>query len=286
MFRVGEHTLVMPQYMLLYRHLPFFDRLWFPYRLAVVAFIPASLVIGAMAGLAPRPRLALAALVVVGLGGQLVTGSWPFNHRHSRAPALIASLKKEGGGVIFLPMKIQHDGLMWQTEFQLPTFGGMGESAPIFWPEHWRQRLNNSLIKSLRGAAIDPKQERRVVKRDRESLEKEGFRWVILRRSLVESEMRRLLQEEHQSFDEDERMQQTIDAITEMLGAGPVGVGGDAVLWDLQGRYVAPPEWAASPENLANSGWQEIGMPVYEEKLRTLGRTGGVRERTQPTLPH
>lgn len=286
LFRWEEHVVVMPQYMLLYNHVPFFDRLWFPYRMAAVAFIPASLLLGALCASLPRPRAALGALATVGLVAQVLAGTWPHNHRVARAPAMVADLKNHGGAVIFLPMKIQHDGLMWQTEFQLPTFGGMGESAPIFWPKEFRVRLNNSLVKSLRGAAITPGRPKRVSAKDRALIEKEGFRWVILRRSLLESDLTRQLELAPDSFDKWERINETVEVISEVLGAGPAAVGGDAVVWDLQGRYVPPqPEWAATPETLANLGWEESGMPFYEQKLRDYGRTGGVRTKTEPPPP-
>lgn len=285
MFRIDDFTVVMPHYMALYYYAPFFDRLWFPYRMAAVAFIPAAILLGALCALLPRPRLALAILAFVGLGTQVAVGTWPYNHRVARAPEMIADLKNHGGAVLFLPMKIQHDGLMWQTEFQLPTFGGMGESAPIFWPKDYRARLNNSLVRALRGAAITPGQTRKVIPRDREVLEKEGFRWVVLRRSLLESELRRQLELAPDSFDKWVRLDETIEAVSKILGSRPVGVGGDAVVWDLRGAYVARPEWAATPENLANRGWEEVGMPVFEQKLKQFGRSGGVRERTEPAMP-
>lgn len=283
--RVDDTPVVMPHYMALYRHLPFFDRLWFPYRMVAVGFIPAALLVGALCAMAPRPKVALAALAALGLAGQFAVGTWPLNHRYTRAPPMVADLKNHGGAVIFLPMKIQHDGLMWQTEFQLPTFGGMGESAALFWPTNYRARLNNSLVKSLRGAAISPAQPRKVMNRDRAAIEKEGFRWVILRRTLLVSELSRQLELTPGAFDPYVRIGETIDAISRLLEAGPVGVDGDAVLWDLRGGYVASPEWAPTPERLAARGWEESGHPVFEERLRAFGRTGGVRERTEAQPP-
>ncbi|MDP2308185.1 MAG: glycosyltransferase family 39 protein [Pseudomonadota bacterium] len=284
MLRAGPLVLVMPHYMALYRHLPFFDRLWFPYRMAAVAFIPAALLVGALVAMMPRPRLFLAGLVTLGLAGQFAVGAWPFNHRYTRAPPMVASLKEEEGNVIFLPMKIQHDGLMWQTEFQHPTFGGMGESAGIFWPDKYRKRLNNTLIRALRGAAITPAQPKPVRAKDRDSIEKE-FRWVILRRSLLESELRRQLEMTPEAFDKYERIGETIDAISAVLDSAPVGVDGDCVMWDLRASYVPAEEWAPTAERFTKRGWEEYGRAVYEQKLEALGRTGSVRERGQPVLP-
>ncbi len=285
MLRLGDFSVVMPHYMALYRHLPFFDRLWFPYRMAAVAFIPAALLVGALVALVPRPRLALGALVVLGLAGQTVVGSWPFNHHHTRAPPMVASLRDHGGGVIFLPMKIQHDGLMWQTEFQLPTFGGMGESAGIFWPEQYRKRLNNSLVRGLRGAAIDPSKPRSVTQKDRADIEKDGFRWVILRRSLLATELDRQLELSPGSFDASVRMGESVDAISAVLGSPPTGVDGDAVLWDLRRELPSDPAWAPTPERLASRDWEHWGRTLYEERLELFGRTGSVRERTQAPGP-
>ncbi len=282
LFRLGESTVVMPHYMVLYRYLPFFDRLWFPYRMAAVAFIPAAILVGSACALLPRPRLAVGVLAAVGLLAQVWAGTWPFNHRVARAPAMVADLKNHGGGVIFLPMNIQHDGLMWQTDFQLPTFGGMGESAPLFWPAEFRKRLNNSLIKNLRGAAMTPAQPRKIVQKQRELIENEGFRWVILRRSLLETELKRQLELTPGSFDKDARMDETIAALSALLGSGPVGVDGDAVMWDLRGGYVPDPAWAPTPERLADRAWGGSGPTGYEARLKEVGRTGGVRDKTEP----
>ncbi len=285
MLRFGERAVVMPHYMALYHYLPFFDRLWFPYRMAIVGFIPAALLIGAMTTLVSRPKLLLGVLLGLGLAGQFAVGVWPFNYRHTKAPPMVASLRDLGGGVIFLPMRIQHDGLMWQTEFELPTYGGMGESAAIFWPDSFRKRMNNSFMKALRAATMTPDQPKPALKKDRAQVEREGFRWVILRRSLVESELRRQLQLTPDAFTPEGRLEETIAALTVAIGAGPSGVDGDSVLWDLRGKFEPTADWAPTPENLADSAWEEFGQPVNQERLERFGRTGRAPGPVKPEPP-
>jgi hypothetical protein len=161
----------------------------------------------------------------------------------------------------------------------------MGESAAIFWPKDFRKRLDNSFIKALRSAAIFPDQPRRALAPDRASIEKEGFRWVILRRSLLEAEVRRLRDVLHQDIDTAVRLQEVMAAISDVIGEPPVGVDGDAVLWDLQQRFVAPAESTPTPAHLADMAWEEDGMPEYERKLLDFGRTGNVRSRTEASVP-
>lgn len=275
----AERRWVMPHYMALYHYLPFFNRLWFPYRAVVAAFLPAALIVGALVARTRWPRAALAGLVVLGLGGQFVTGSFPFNHRVARSPRMLVDLKEEGGGVVFLPVKIQHDGLMWQTEFELPTFGGMGESAPLFWPPDFRARLNNGFMKVLRGAAMSPPMRPPVRDKDRQALRNMGFRWVVLRVSLFRAEVERLAALQKREPDLDKATADTIDALTAAIGSPPAGLDGDALLWDMDGKWRASDAYAVTPERLAASADSASHSPTYETKLRTLGRTGTPQDR-------
>jgi hypothetical protein len=74
---------------------------------------------------------------------------------------------------------------MWQTEYGLPTFGGMGESAPIFWPEGYRKRLRNTFIRAVADAGRHPGKIVEWSEADRAAIEALGFRWVVLRLDLA-----------------------------------------------------------------------------------------------------
>lgn len=282
---VGDHKIVMPHYMALYRHAPFFNRLWFPYRAVIAAFLPASLVLGALVARTRWPRAALAGLVLLGLVGQWRVGTWPYNHHVARSPRLLVELRELGGGVIFLPMKIQHDALMWQTEFELPTFGGMGESAPVFWPRDWRARLNNGFVKALRGGAMTPLLPGPVNRMDLVPLRKWGFRWVALRVSLLVQEAGRHAELAGKPLDTLATIQASVAELTRVVGAPPAGADDDVILWDLAGGWTAPEQYAMSDARLQELAARDYRSPLYEEKLKDLGRTGTPMDRDLKRRP-
>ncbi|MFZ5478121.1 MAG: hypothetical protein ACOZNI_15240 [Myxococcota bacterium] len=282
----GRPPAVSPWYMAAYRHLPFFNRLWFPYRMVVVAFVPATLLVTALVLRATRPKWVLAGLVAVGLAGQAVAGIFPFNWHHARAPEMLAELKGQGGAVMFLPLRIQHDGLMWQTEFQLPTFGGMGESAMIFWTKPFRDRLNNSYVRALRGAAMTPPLTAPPRAADRATFRKLGFRWIVLRVGLFEQEVERRIEDEQIALDVDRALAESVQALSVVVGRPPAGLDGDALLWDLDGRWQpSSPDARFDEARLRQREWRTNDRPKYETQLENLGRTGKVRERTDPKRP-
>ncbi len=271
-------------YMVLYRILPFFERLWFPYRALGVASVPASLLLGAWAA---RSRWLPGALVALSLGGQAVVAVWPLNWHVAASPPMLTALRAEGGGLIFLPFKFQHEGLMWQTEFQLPTFGGMGESAPATWPDDLRSRLSNGFIRGLRGAMMVPPQPAFFAPPARAEIEGLGFRWVAVRVSLLDAEIDRVARANSTTpgaavgaraggAETPERRSvaraDAIDRTSHVVGSGPVGIDGDVVLWDLQGAWRAPASAAYSAARLAAIPWTGEHRSAFHRRLFALGR--------------
>lgn len=213
-----------PVYLALYRWLPFFDRLWFPYRFASVAFVVATVLIVAWwRHLGGRAWL-LGVLVLGSLGAQGLHGDWPLRHRDARAPGLLRdTVATAPGHLVFLPMGIQHDGLMWQTELGRPTFGGMGESAPIFWPPGYAARLKRPFARALGAAARGHTPTRVFAPADRGELTDLGFRWVILRLDLVR---------ETRGGGE-EAAAAAAGAVRALLGEPPVAADGQLQIWKL-----------------------------------------------------
>lgn len=263
---VAGKTVVMPQYMVLYRHLPFFNRLWFPYRFASVAFVPATLLVVAALPVGRAGRLATAALVAVGLGGQAWYGTWPLPAKDVTCPPVLLSLREEpAAAVVFLPLRLQHEGLLWQTRFGLPTFGGMGESAPAMWPTGWRRQLDNPFVRALRGAAADATTPP-FTPDDRAKVRALGFRWIVLRRDLVQGELERV--GHGGSVDSAAAKTATV------LGAPPAAVDGALLVWDLDGTWTPPEAWAATPEHLAAATWAAPAPPSWGSGLAAHGRLG------------
>lgn len=223
---VGEAVIPNPPYVLLYQYLPFFDRLWFPYRFAAVAFVPAVvLVVGLWQRLGARGWM-LAAFVAGSLGTNVARGTWPFRVHDARAPEPLLAMREVGGAVIVVPMGIQHDGLMWQTAFGLPTFGGMGESAPVFWPEGYRRRLKNPFVRALaeaangRGRPFEP--------HHRAAIEDLGFRWVVLRLDFVAE------RGAEKGVPPEKARERAVANVEAAVGAPPVGRDERVAVWRLR----------------------------------------------------
>ena len=138
-------------YLVAYNGLPFLDRLWFPYRLSVIAFLAVALCAGSVVdrleGLRDRrtPRLPVLLVPFVVVGLNLVEQhrhlAFPLLHRNLEAPALYGVIGGEGGALIELPIGLARDSIAWQAFHKQPTFGGMAENAPVFWPPGFKLSL-------------------------------------------------------------------------------------------------------------------------------------------------
>lgn len=277
--------LVMVHYMAAYRYLPFFERLWFPYRLLVITFLALSLGLGtALAraeGLRKRwlPWLPAAVLPVLLVGANLAEQNqhlaYPLLHRDLTPPRVYELIGEAGGSLIELPIGMARISIAFQPVHEQPVFGGMAENARLFWPEGFDKRLNNSFIRFLREATRDPGARREYEEADRASLEAEGFRWVVLDRHMVDSSWHHSPTWRRRS--QAERDQASFiaqDFLREVLGE-PDAVDGTLVVWDLEGAVQVPPELRPTETNLSTRTWPQEDMPEYEEHLRELGRAEG-----------
>jgi hypothetical protein len=262
--RWGETVWVNVPYMVLFRYVPFFNRLWFPYRFASVGMLVAS--VGIAAALpANRARWLALGLAGLGLGEQHLHAAFPFTWHDVRCPKLLEEAGKQHGGLVFLPFKIQHDGLIWQTVFRLPTFGGMGESAPVLWPKEFKRQLSTPVAQALRLASTGQEPMPKLPPGALAPLTEHGFRWVALRRDQV------LIEGKHLATMP--KPEQAVARITELLGA-PVGVDGAVVLWDLRQAWTPSAEFAPTPANLSDAGWTPPGEPAWATELSNEGRNG------------
>lgn len=263
--RWGEEVRVNVPYMVLYRYLPFFNRLWFPYRLASVIFVVAALGIAAALP-ARRLRLWAVVLAALGLAEQTRSAAYPFTWHDLRTPQLLVEAGKQGGALLFLPFRIQHDGLIWQTFFDLPTFGGMGESAPVLWPKQFKRQLSTPIAQALRLASTGSEPVPTLPGDALQPLRGHGFRWVVLRRDLVHIEQMHLA-----SIPDPEESVRRVSAV---LGE-PVGVDGSVVLWDLAAEKWTPPAaYQPTPESLSDAGWTPTPPPEWSTRLSEQGRSG------------
>lgn len=279
--RLTEGSLAMYHYRLLYHLVPFFDRLWFPYRALSITFLVASLGLGALARQL-RERLPerwwwsgllLSVLVVAGnLLPQVPEYTYPLTTKALPIPAFTRVLAQRGGGIIDLPYGISHTTIVWQTRHHLPLLGGMGENAPAFQDQAHQRRLEQSFFRAIATAAAEPYDEVKPVRPgDRERFEAQGFRWVLLHRQLAEAEHRRLRGVSKKK--KAAGWQVSTDKLVALLGE-PVAVEGPVVVWDLQG---GPPLDGLAPEPGWRTAhdWTSEQPPAYEERLRAQGRIFG-----------
>lgn len=280
----GEPVWSWP-YLLAYNGLPFLNRLWFPYRLVVIAFLAAALGIGGVVSRLEGVRARRVPVVPAGLLPLVLLGAhlaeqhrhlaFPLLHRDFTPPVVYEVIGEAQGGLIELPIGLARSSIAWQTVHGQPTFGGMAENAPVFWPIGFKRRLRNTLVRRFRQATRDPSGARMHKARDRERLEGEGFRWVVLDRQLVDSDIHRWPWSRTATPAEVDQAPFLAQArVTEALGP-PVMVDGPLVVWDLEGTFDPPPGLRPTDANLSTRDWDREDMPEYERHLREIGRLPG-----------
>jgi hypothetical protein len=269
--------IILPHYMLLYHILPFFDRLWFPYRMLVMVFLALSLGIGTVVARATHgparraPWAVVMGLLALNLAEQHRHLAWPLLHRDLTPPAVYTWIGDEGGALIELPVGLARISIAWQAVHEQPTFGGMAENASIFWPEGYRRRLQNTFIRALRQVTRDPSEPLSFNGNERRALQAEGFRWVVLDRHLMDSDLHRWAYGGRGQGDREGAPFLAQQRIIDALGP-PVAVDGALVVWDLSGAGEAPVALQPTEAGLTTRSWPTDDMPAYEAHLRELGR--------------
>ena len=271
-----EGNFVLPWYMAAYHYLPYFDRLWFPYRMLSVLFLLVCVAFGYLAQLLwrRRPNAVWVGLAVLVLGTIAEQNRWrilPFVTRDATLPRVMEQVRDEGGYLIHLPLGVNQPSIIWQTFHEQPMFGGMGENAPLLQPEGFRQRLQNSFIRTLLESTRRPSHKRTYSSKQRERIEEEGFRWVVLNRDLVESEAIRVSRVELDDVETANWAIRGTRRLVEVLGE-PTAVEGTYVTWDLTGDAATPAGLEPTPENLYTKVWETPPPPAYEAALRESGR--------------
>jgi len=278
---------VMPHYMAAYHYLPFFDRLWFPYRMLVMAMLVGSLAFGFLVMRLERKikllPLEVPVLVVLFAGATAVEqsryGIFPFVAKDLSPPEVFEWMgEQEGEGsqaVIGLPFGPGQPNIVWQVLHERPLWGGMGENATLLWPDGLRRRTRNAFYRALMQAIRQPHEpldELRYPKNQRDKLVKlEGFRWVVLDRRIMEQEFRSELKDEGKA---------AVRGITEkillglnrVVGSSPVAAEGQWVVWDLWGEAVAPASLEPTEQRMLDATWDTVDAPLYEKELTRAGR--------------
>jgi hypothetical protein len=279
--RIFGHRVWWFPYLLLYDNLPFFDRLWFPYRALVLVFIALSMAAGAMlaavaAGGGDRARwVARVAAPVLVVGSLAMSWSdcfFPLVSRSGATPAAYRWMAESGGALIDLPRGIAQTQILFQPAHRLPLLGGMGENVALFFPPGHRRLLKNPFVTALTRAGRNPADASPFQPRDRDAIEALGFRWVVLHRELVDSEFNRASNEIDPREMPDAPFAIT-RRLTNLLG-DPVAVDGPMVIWSLSPGMVAPEAIRPSAQVLWQRGWERPEPAAYETRMYEVGRLG------------
>ena len=308
------HRFLMPHYLTAYNVLPFFDRLWFPYRLLSVVFFGVvwgfgALLDRAIGWLGTQPGWAArglmwalpVSLALAGAGEQRKHLSYPLLHRDFVPPRVYSLIHDLGGALVELPMGMTRISVAWQAVHEQPVWGGMAENAPVLWPEGFEKRSKNAFIRYLRDLTRDPAaaEDRRFSQTELAAVLDDGFRWLVLDRKLVDSDIHRWAYVRRFGIEEGRNaVFRVTDALEARLGP-PFAVDEELVVWDLWaccGDAVdfdaatpkGAPEGAVIPAvlpaayadlqpteaALTTRTWQVGDMPLYEQHLRAIGRIG------------
>tara|TARA_Y100000589_G_scaffold51784_1_gene43135 strand:+ start:73 stop:543 length:471 start_codon:yes stop_codon:yes gene_type:complete len=123
-------------------------------------------------------------------------------------------------------------------------------------------------------AIRDPEEsvsERPYVPVQRIMMEREGFRWVVLDRSLLAQEFVKKLGRPS-ADDVDRYSQMVIRNLTQVVGHPVVAAEDRWVVWDLSGQAQTPAGLEPTEERLRQVTWPEVDAPLYDQKLSSAGR--------------
>ncbi len=261
----GEHEWLNIPYLWMVYWLPFFERLWFPYR--ALGFVMVALL----------TQLALVSkewkwsrLQQFSLGGfVLIAGAFDLWHVDS-LPLVHTTLPKSDvqdcidAPTIQLPNGFVHPTMTWQVDNPQPFFGGMGENGLLFLPKGYKGRLQNPFVQYLRSASLIVNTSKTYSPFDKARIVELGFRYVLWDRGMTEMERQKRLTSDTERPTEVFDIQQNL---MEQLG--------QPVCWDAQ--WLLFDLWSPSFANdrdatLFEWQWPQPTLSNYEQRLRELGR--------------
>jgi hypothetical protein len=223
----GDTPIPLYHYIFLYRVLPFFSRLWFPYRMVSMALLFAIIGIGfALDRIGAKGKMITLLLLSAHLFEQSFSFTVPLLHKSWPVPQIYTRMMEEPAPIIELPIGYARSSILWQSQHKMPTFGGMGENLPILIPKEHRMRLKSSLYRHLKKIMLFPNTHAQPP--PLLSAKKEGFRYVTLDLRVVRGIFRHFSSEIKL-----EKEQSLISALQLMFG-NPWLVEGPLWVWDLE----------------------------------------------------
>jgi len=276
---IGDTLFRMPQYMILYHVLPFFERLWFPYRILGFTFIALS-VAGALLlekHKARRWAMPVAALLwIAGAAESVQLKAMPLMTVDMGPTAIAEHIREQGGPVLNVPFDSGDVSVLLQVTHGQPILSGMGENSSYFKPaEHLDRMKNNTFLRYLDEIILERGEDQTFTDVDRAAIEAQGFRWVVLFREQVLATQTRFYNDSTDAAANQKSFNETapksaIDVQKELsVHLGPaLMVDGPYVLWDLQNRQTSS---CCADEYEYIKNWAESSNPHFEA-LEKMGR--------------
>lgn len=269
-FDIYDWTFTNWPYVVLYKYLPFYGRLWFPYRWLsmTVIILVISLAITLDQWVEQRPKLAIWTIFPFVLAlPQLVSNQMlPLLSRTIKSPEVYMEMAKYSGAIIELPIGIAKEGILYQADHKLPTFGGMGENAIIFQPKKHSRRLQNGFIQFLRKTMQNPSEVVDFTDLQKQRITDQGFRYLVLDRSLTE--FYAAANKDLPTRNEWPTEVQT--QITTKLGP-PWAFDGEYVVWALLPTPAADSKFHLPPAEWYTIDWDTKVYPMGGERTMGIG---------------
>jgi hypothetical protein len=253
----------MLHYLTLFHWLPYFDRLWFPYRILGFSFLVVSLWAGTQVQRFSSQKLVVFLTILgstVALLENHALNAMPIQSKNATPSTAVSCIQDKA---IELPMGYVRQTLNWQTLHEQQTFGGMGENGLIFLPPEYRRRLQNPFIRFLSKTTSDPETTQQYSKPDFQRILDLGFRYLVLDREIIEIEFLLTQEIEKERSDLVFEVQRRLNR---EFGE-PICVGGSLVVWDLWNK-----ETSLIEDEQFEYLWTKASIYAYEMKLIELNR--------------
>ena len=252
-------------YLWLMKWVPFFERLWFPYRAmsyvwigTVIGFAHSFSVITQQTSRLQRFGL-ISGLMLVGLGDLVYVRSFPLTHTETKPSSVIQCIE---GPYIELPIGFAHPSMMWQGQIRHPSFGGMGENGLTFLPQGYLNRLQNPFIEALKSKSLIVNSRKQFSPFDKDRVVAIGFEYVLWDRSITEQERMKRSAGSNRPLEVFGIQEHLVDILGE-----PICENAQYLVFSLLDTAL-PSDMEVSPQWT----WAVPVRHPYEERLRELGR--------------
>jgi hypothetical protein len=235
-FVLGDAQLFNPLYAASEALLPFFGRLWFPYRgwgvLAVLLCLPLAEALSRVRWGLPAALGAPLTVALVLLFSGLPEGlADPAEATPVPQPAYLEAVRQRPGLVLDLPFLCAEEVIHYQPLHGSPLVGGMAEGTPAFRPPDLRERVfGDPLLAAVATASLTG----RLPEGDRSPGPQQTVRWVVLHKHLYDRIVEVRACWEGPQLDSPQRLQRVQQALEQLLGPPDVE-DGIVAAWELQG---------------------------------------------------